>query len=1139
MEEENKKENNPENHSHSSNHNDENIEIKNSTEIERETDQFKENTEERAQEIKKDIEESLQKKKEEMKELEKEIKVEEKEEEELSKEVKELEEQKEQVEFIEKSTEVIKEQEEDEIAIDFSEIKNKAKNLFKGFKKKAKKEIKSFKEDEQEESKRNKEDEISFDFKKVTSFTKKNSRWLIPLMLIFIAIFVSSYFRMMPSDLPITEGWAENTVNNFYQNQIKDQINQQYPNLPEQNKAALVNKEFQNALKENKEQIKRDITQISQQYKANFQDENGETYLLAIDPYLWYSQARNVINHGHLGDKLIDGEQYFSLRDGRLDKKSSVQLHPYIAAYTYKFLHFFNRNMTLMRALFLLPAILIGLALIPTFFIGRKIAGNVGGFFAAIFLAINGPLLGRTPAGFADTDAYSILFPVIILWLFLEAYTCEKEKYSWLLTGLAGLFVGFYAATWSGWSYVFWFVIGSILLVLLIKMIYQMSINKISFELIKKINLKENLTQLVIFVVTSAIFVTLFNVWASFSGAFNRIIRFITLKEVGIKSIWPNVLTTVAEFNTISFTQIINQMGGKFLFFVASLGIILTLLKKNKEKKIEFVYFTLLLIWFAATAYSFTKGTRFAILMAPPFAIALGSAFGIAYEKFGGWLSKGINLDKIISKTLIFIILAIFLITPFGTAQSIAMNEAPNMNDAWYNALTKIKEDTADSVITSWWDFGHWFVAISERRVTFDGGDQGERIHWVGKTLLTDNEVEATGILRMLNCVQETAPIKLDEFTGDSLKSVQILYDVFQISNKNEAYREYLNLGLTEEQATTMLDYTHCQDLLPNYYITSEDMVGKAGVWGHFGSWNFEKATMYQTTKKMSRTEAVSYLIENFEMTEEQADQIHYEIQNTKGDQWIAPWPGYLSGLSGCETLSKNNLRCVGSIQGQNLGFLVDLNQKNVTIEGNQEVVPNTLVYATKQGIQEVELEGKHTGFSFVLVPNGENYNFILTDPLQANSLFTKMFFFEGHGLKCFSKFDDRKQVNNQRIITWKVDYDCQKENNVYFQPKEEVNAAHILISTQDKSEEEALKIIEEVKGKVNKNNFAELAKEYSNDPGSKENGGNLGWFGKGAMIPEFEETAYSLNVGDISEPIKTQFGYHLIMLIDKRMVES
>ena len=61
---------------------------------------------------------------------------------------------------------------------------------------------------------------------------------------------------------------------------------------------------------------------------------------------------------------------------------------------------------------------------------------------------------------------------------------------------------------------------------------------------------------------------------------------------------------------------------------------------------------------------------------------------------------------------------------------------------------------------------------------------------------------------------------------------------------------------------------------------------------------------------------------------------------------------------------------------------------------------------------------------------------------------------------------------------------------------------------------------------------FATVAAQYSTDTGTKDKGGDLGWFGKGAMVAEFETAAYSLKVGEISEPIKSQYGYHIIQVL-------
>ncbi len=104
-----------------------------------------------------------------------------------------------------------------------------------------------------------------------------------------------------------------------------------------------------------------------------------------------------------------------------------------------------------------------------------------------------------------------------------------------------------------------------------------------------------------------------------------------------------------------------------------------------------------------------------------------------------------------------------------------------------------------------------------------------------------------------------------------------------------------------------------------------------------------------------------------------------------------------------------------------------------------------------------------------------------------------------------------------------------------------EVKARHILVSVdQNASEEqvaEAKKKIEEIKKQIDAGaDFAELAKKYSDDKGNAQNGGDLGWFGKRVMVKEFEDVAFSLDIGKVSAPVRTRFGFHLIKVEDKRV---
>jgi peptidyl-prolyl cis-trans isomerase C len=94
-------------------------------------------------------------------------------------------------------------------------------------------------------------------------------------------------------------------------------------------------------------------------------------------------------------------------------------------------------------------------------------------------------------------------------------------------------------------------------------------------------------------------------------------------------------------------------------------------------------------------------------------------------------------------------------------------------------------------------------------------------------------------------------------------------------------------------------------------------------------------------------------------------------------------------------------------------------------------------------------------------------------------------------------------------------------------EPKLEFNASHILVP----EEETAKEIAELARGDVD---FAELAKERSTGP-SGPNGGNLGWFGDGQMVPAFEAGVKELAVGGVSDPIQTQFGWHVIKLLETR----
>ena len=120
-----------------------------------------------------------------------------------------------------------------------------------------------------------------------------------------------------------------------------------------------------------------------------------------------------------------------------------------------------------------------------------------------------------------------------------------------------------------------------------------------------------------------------------------------------------------------------------------------------------------------------------------------------------------------------------------------------------------------------------------------------------------------------------------------------------------------------------------------------------------------------------------------------------------------------------------------------------------------------------------------------------------------------------------------RAQLAQEKAIEKTITDKELKENY-----KPEIKASHILV----KDEATAKKVKEELgQGK----SFEELAKQYSEDTGSKEKGGDLGYFTAGKMVKEFEDAAYKLKKDEVSEPVKSQFGYHIIKVTDIKEPEK
>ncbi len=130
----------------------------------------------------------------------------------------------------------------------------------------------------------------------------------------------------------------------------------------------------------------------------------------------------------------------------------------------------------------------------------------------------------------------------------------------------------------------------------------------------------------------------------------------------------------------------------------------------------------------------------------------------------------------------------------------------------------------------------------------------------------------------------------------------------------------------------------------------------------------------------------------------------------------------------------------------------------------------------------------------------------------------------------------DREQARQKVAVPPNDIQRFYNDNIQQFSTPERVRASHILLNTGGKDEAAVRKQAEELLAKIKGGaDFAELARKFSEDPGSKDKGGDLDFFPRGQMVPEFEQSAFSLQPGQVSDLVKTQYGFHIIKVVDKQ----
>ena len=805
--------------------------------------------------------------------------------------------------------------------------------------------------------------------------------------------------------------------------------------------------------------------------KELYKDDSGMPYFTEIDSYYNYRLTENYLNTGHLGDTVVNGTDWDSLSTSPNGREANYQpMIIVLAASVYKFLNSFT-SVSLTQVAFWLGPLIGSLAVIPAFFmVKRATKSNWGAIVAGLIAGAAPAYFSHTYGGFFDTDMFNVLLPLLIALFLSEAVYAKKPIFKAILAAIAAVCLGLFSMAWSGYTYMVLLTFAT--LILYIPASYLMD-RRDGKKIDSKMQwLKNNpvTIPLLVFIILSVAILAV-TVGSSMFESISSVIGLSTsLQSATAGTAYPNVYVSVGEMQIPQVVDVANQSGGIFTIIFAFLGFVIMGVALSRKAKVEekhepkekaddaddkkvrtkrytpktkkaeeiiqheldkrfipgkFIWtqdekynnlflFVMLILWVLGIAVMLTQGTRFIEQFEVPIALMAGLSIGFFLNYLDlKWEAK----SYITAVAIVLLVLAVA--SPLYADHLTSSQSAGSTNDDMYNTLTWIKANTApDTVLASWWDFGHLFTAVADRQVVFDGGSQNNmRAYWIGNSLTTPNENLSAGILRMLANSGEDASNTLDLYTNDTAKTVEILNKILPM-DRTQANTELTGTyGLDQQQANSVLDLTHPANTKPVNLILSSDMLSKAAWWSYFGSWNFQNKT------------SVHYSYYPAQSTTEQI--------NGKGFTM-----GLENGVVGVQSTSNET-------NGTGMTFAyVDQTKLNKTLNmtttedkermskeltdgtGNELIKPHKLIYVDNNQLSERIVNNNSNMSIMAIHQNDGSYFTVLFDSHLEDSVFTKLYLESGFnqtrfnlthsepGISVWNVYEYPGATNNNNVAT-------------------------------------------------------------------------------------------------------------------------
>jgi len=685
--------------------------------------------------------------------------------------------------------------------------------------------------------------------------------------------------------------------------------------------------------------------------------------ILDYDPWYFYRIAKMILDNNLVPPKW-DLLSYFP--PGRPPTTSFGW--DYIMIFFYKILSFFRSNLTFMEAVKLSPVIMGGLTVIPAFFLGKLLTNNWGGLITGLIAANTPTFIGVSMGGYNDTDVVVVFFSFIALYsIFLSM---KKRKIPYYISSILITLVFIYS-WWFGWYILFFFTL--FIPAFILFRILEIIIHE------RKLNFGGVLHETKPLLVSLLIIIISTNIIGYLLGYGSMIeFVFVGLGYTATQSVIVNV--SVAELQPINiftrdgFFAVAGRVGiVPMLFSIIGLPV-LVIYKILKKEKINFIEI-FLFIWAATTFYLILHGVRFSLMFSCAIAASTGYVIGNMIK-----LIKNNFLEATIFG-IVFFSMLMFASDAMAYAYSARGME---VGQNWIDMLEWLKNNAdPKALVETWWDPGHIIAGYTGLRVHADGGHcaPGEcipynhniRIQDMGKIMSTDNENDAIMLIK-----------KYKQLKPEDCEEAKNVYG-----------------DIVPEEA--------CQPASEIYFIASSDLIGKFTWMNYFGGYR----ASISSNNDFLRNPGVCCA----QTPKTEPEQISCgEFASQGRGVWVwCPWVFSLSSVTQDQEGSPVYLYDYAGLKMA----LIQKGNNLIPIYNNQFII-NHLTFFLDGQEQEQDLSNYNSTLEKIdglvwLQPDFRSL--IYFAPKIKDSIFTRLFFYNGEGLKNFELVFSNSEIRLYKVV--------------------------------------------------------------------------------------------------------------------------